>query len=481
MLKTKSFLLAAGIVLAMAFTFSCTSDIESAEEVLARANSSSDGNSSSAVQGVSSGGSSQSVSVFCDFGNGSCQLFSAEACLVFGQVVEFCPGTAVSSSSSAPPSSSSPVPSSSSSLPSAAVFCEYSGICSPISSDFCALLGGTPVQSCPESSSSSSIALSSSYVAAISSSSVAPSSSSVVPSSSSVPPSSSSITLSSSSSVYDGTSKVALGCCKWDTQSVCYTIYDSQKEVADCQSGDNKFWTGKCPSEGGSCPSIVPSSSSAAPSSQSSEGSCAGFTNGTKRLHYGKDKEQFCDERNGKKYVYVKIGEQTWMAENLNYNATNSKCYGNNENNCVTYGRMYNWDTAMNNASSSIAVPSGVQGVCPTGWHLPSPNEWGEMTTYIGGSNTEGKKLKATNGWNSNGNGTDDYGFSALPGGVGYSGGDFYSIGSEGGWWSTKDNSDGNDNGGGNGYYRSMDHYNEASWWGCGKSGCFFSVRCVKD
>ena len=59
--------------------------------------------------------------------------------------------------------------------------------------------------------------------------------------------------------LYDGASKTAMGCCKWDNQSVCYTIYDNQQEVTDCKSGDNKFWNiGKCPNEGGTCPTSNP-------------------------------------------------------------------------------------------------------------------------------------------------------------------------------------------------------------------------------
>jgi len=153
----------------------------------------------------------------------------------------------------------------------------------------------------------------------------------------------------------------------------------------------------------------------------------------------------FIDSRDSTTYNKVTIGTQTWMAENLNYNANGSKCYGDDTGGdsrsyCVKYGRLYNWDTAMNNSASSDAVPSGVQGVCPDGWHLPSRAEWNMLTTAVGGGKTAGTKLKAAIGWNdpagtSGSNGTDDYGFSALPGGLAEPG-SFGSVGYRGYWWS---------------------------------------------
>ena len=123
----------------------------------------------------------------------------------------------------------------------------------------------------------------------------------------------------------------------------------------------------------------------------------------------------FTDARDGKKYRLVKIGEQTWMAENLNYAAEGSEC--DEPPNCDKYGRRYNWETAIK--------------ACPSGWHLPSSEEWKVLTDFVG--EYPGKKLKATNGWNeynkASGNGTDEYGFAALPGGGRYSGGN------GGVWW----------------------------------------------
>jgi len=167
-------------------------------------------------------------------------------------------------------------------------------------------------------------------------------------------------------------------------------------------------------------------------------------------------------EYGGKTYKTVEIGTQTWFAENLNYDpgTGNSACYDNRASNCDIYGRLYDWSTAM--------------GVCPSGWHLPNKNaEWDVLMTAVGGSSTAGTKLKAASGWNSNGNGTNDYGFSALPGGYGYSDGDFSNVGSSGNWWSASES----DIGGA--YSRGMDG-NFASWNGYSK-GFLFSVRCVQD
>jgi uncharacterized protein (TIGR02145 family) len=182
-----------------------------------------------------------------------------------------------------------------------------------------------------------------------------------------------------------------------------------------------------------------------------------------------------CDARDEKLYRYAEIGTQTWMAENLNYNASGSRCSDNNTANCTQYGRLYNWATAMAGAASSAAIPSGVKGVCPEGWHLPSDGEWDLLMTSVGGSNTAGAKLKATSGWNSNGNGTDEYGFSALPGGNGDSNGNFGGVGGYGGWRSATEGDSSF------AYLRRM-HYDVSyvTRDSYSKSN-LFSVRCVKD
>jgi len=133
----------------------------------------------------------------------------------------------------------------------------------------------------------------------------------------------------------------------------------------------------------------------------------------------------FTDKRDGKTYRTVKIGDQTWMAENLNYKTGKSVCYDNKESNCRKYGRLYDWKTAMK--------------ACPAGWHLPSDKEWTALTDFVGGRDVPGTKLKSKIGWSTDKGykaATDDYGFSALPGGGGYSDGDFDGAGGYGIWWS---------------------------------------------
>jgi len=162
----------------------------------------------------------------------------------------------------------------------------------------------------------------------------------------------------------------------------------------------------------------------------------------------------------------VKIGNQTWMAENLNYDYGNRKCYNDSEANCTKYGGLYSW--AMATAH-----------ICPSGWHLPDDGEWALLVDAAGGS-TAGKKLKATSGWNANGNGTDNYGFSALPGGRGYEqlGGSFALNGCYGLWWSAAAH-----NGGAYVHYWEMDcQYDDVKRESNEQNALYLhSVRCVKN
>jgi len=239
--------------------------------------------------------------------------------------------------------------------------------------------------------------------------------------------------------------------------------------------------------------STLPSSSSSAtvPSSSSKQSSssigCTAANNtSTQYCSNGTMKEYgFVTDNDGKTYKTVEIGEQIWMAENLNYNANGSKCYLNEEANCDIYGRLYDWATAMAlpsscNDLSSCSVNAKHQGICPSGWHLPSLEEWKTLMIFVGTD-----RLKATSGWSySSGNGQDTYGFAALPGGDGTfrgSGdGKFRDIDDGGNWWSATEIANS-----ANcmsiyyvGYYYNK---NNSCWLKYWKSSDLLSVRCVKD
>ena len=193
-------------------------------------------------------------------------------------------------------------------------------------------------------------------------------------------------------------------------------------------------------------------------------------------------------DSDGNIYTTVKIGTQVWMVENLK--ATHYKngtaiplvtdgtawsnlgapgyCWYNNDEFSYknTYGALYNW----------FAVNTG--NLCPTGWHIPTKEEWATLATFLGGESTSGGKLKetGTTHWQSPNTGANnESGFTALPGGYRYNDGKFDFIGLNGFWWSTtfaySDRA----------YSRELDFdyayffdFNDPK-----KAG--FSVRCIKD
>jgi len=206
-------------------------------------------------------------------------------------------------------------------------------------------------------------------------------------------------------------------------------------------------------------------------------------------------------------YKTVQIGCQIWMAENLKYEVEGSKCYGQDgliysydfetndsltvaevEANCKTYGRLYNWVTAMNLGEEcyenycSGDIGFQHQGICPSGWHIPSREDWDKLYRYADGTSetsspynslTAGLLLKANTGWNSSGS-WDPYGFSALPGGR-YSDGKFHMIGYGGYWWSA--NEDDNTYA----YRRSIyDNLDLADEYSTDKTS-LYSIRCIKN
>ena len=209
----------------------------------------------------------------------------------------------------------------------------------------------------------------------------------------------------------------------------------------------------------------------------------------------------FTDDRDNKVYKWVKIGDQVWMAENLAYlprvnrvadgseDAAGSYYYvygydGTNvadakaTDNYATYGVLYNWTAAMDGEASSTTNPSGIQGVCPAGWHLPSDAEWTKLTNYLGGTSVAGGKLKetGTTHWaSSNYKATNETGFTALPGGGRYSSGAFNLIGSRGYWWGATESS------AVSAWGRDMSYGYSGVSRNYGSKEVGFSVRCVRD
>ncbi len=238
----------------------------------------------------------------------------------------------------------------------------------------------------------------------------------------------------------------------------------------------------------------------------------------------------FSDPRDGQTYKWVKLGTQVWMTENLRYlpgvvgagtgsrttpyyyvydyvgtNVTDAKATSN----YTAYGVLYNWPAAMAGSGSSSANPSGIQGACPPGWHIPSDSEWKQLVNYIvaqgypnelDSPNMAGNALKSCRQinsplggecntsdhprWISDGSkhyGTDNFGFSALPGGYRFFNGLFIQLGQTGKWWSATES---------HGYYEINADYAlfRYMFHNHGSVGVIyfdkeagFSVRCVRN
>jgi len=179
---------------------------------------------------------------------------------------------------------------------------------------------------------------------------------------------------------------------------------------------------------------------------------------------------QFCDTRENKLYGLVTLGTQTWMSENLN--AKGGKCYNDVPANCDKYGMLYTWDDAKN--------------VCPSEWRLPDDTDWTTLLNYIGGTTKAGIKLKAKDNprasWayhekgKRTGNGTDDYGFSAFPGGYG-SEGKFLKAEESALWWSSTKG----DSKRANGKYVDISFDSDAAKWTNAHKEPQYSVRCIRE
>jgi uncharacterized protein (TIGR02145 family) len=203
----------------------------------------------------------------------------------------------------------------------------------------------------------------------------------------------------------------------------------------------------------------------------------------------------------GNVYNTVTIGTQKWMKENLRTTkysdgtaiplvnnvaswdalSTTSKayCWYNDDiANQTTYGALYTWAAAMNGTASTSANPSNAKGVCPTGWHLPSNEEWAQLTTFLGGENLAGGKLKetGTTHWGSPNTGaTNETGFTALPDGGRFDDGTFASLENYGNWWSATESSTSN------AWSRFMLHNLSNADRSNDYKALGFSVRCIED
>ena len=259
--------------------------------------------------------------------------------------------------------------------------------------------------------------------------------------------------------------------------------------------------------------------------SEGSEGSSASVPGGSSDASvYDADKNTLTDLRDGQTYKTITIApegtdySEVWMAENLNYAYTGvpfdndyytsdstSWCYGDDPFNCAKYGRLYTWAAAMDSVGewstsgkgcgygktcsvASAGSATLVRGVCPKGWHLPSHDEWESLIVAVDGSiteytypNTAGTKLKSVTGWawddydDISGNGTDTFGFSALPAGFRDSGGNYNGEGYSANFWSSTEDSS---------YYAYSMYlfygYDDALLSNNYKD-YGFSVRCLKD
>lgn len=175
--------------------------------------------------------------------------------------------------------------------------------------------------------------------------------------------------------------------------------------------------------------------------------------------------DSIIDNRDNQVYKTIQIGDQVWMAENLNYEIEGkSWCYNDSALNCAIFGRLYAWDVAME--------------ACPAGWHLPLTEEFDVMISFIGERMSAGIELKALTSWDDykgkSGNGSDSYGFSAVS--AGYKDKDkYYKKGADAFFWNATESA------GENSKYLYLGCHYDAAGGGSKEKTLGFSVRCVKD
>lgn len=183
--------------------------------------------------------------------------------------------------------------------------------------------------------------------------------------------------------------------------------------------------------------------------------------------------ESFTDPRDGQSYDVVKIGDLTWMAENLNYETETSACPDGDSRNCKRLGRLYTWAEAKT--------------VCPDGWRLPTNEDFAQILAQSSSQSRAGAALKSRDGWFKKGNGTDEFGFNALP--AGYrgaiskaddgtiSGGKFDGIGGYAYFWSATEDPENPES---NAYYLFLSFSSDAASLNSFAKEDYRSVRCVR-
>ena len=196
--------------------------------------------------------------------------------------------------------------------------------------------------------------------------------------------------------------------------------------------------SGKSSSSGGTSSSVSSSSVTSSSEVRSSSSIPSSFSVGDDRSVYDAKNNTLTDYRDGQVYRTVTIGEQTWMAENLNFAYlvasdsldSISVCYKGDSSYCSWYGRLYTWAAAMDSAAifsdngkgcgngKSCYPTYPVRGACPKDWHLPTQYEWTRLIEEVGDESEAGRLLKSTKSWFTDEEGTDAYEFSVLPAGM---------------------------------------------------------------